>query len=370
MSDHRDSWVRRRPRLARLLLVAAPVVIVLVAAEVTLRATGTEPGWVERYSKKAFRRVETLVTEDRFVTDPDGVYRANPTPTIEWKGIEINSEGFRSREFKPAAPEEGTSILFLGDSFTWGIAAQPISKSFVDHVGRAGYAVFNTGIPRTHPKQYAALAARYVPRLKPDVVAVMFFMGNDFAEAPPMLAGKNIFHQTNAGDLSAIDYDGEWMDPETAYRYWRSKSNAVGHPAPDDGSFTAILRRASLSTAVGTRLLAAMTDPPPEAPVLTPEEKQEGRRRRRLEARGFLDEIRETATRHGAEFRLFLIPVRPEKKSPALEIQRNLKIFEGLAPIVPDVEFPSSDYQKMPGWHFNNVGHRKYAQLILRHLRG
>ena len=368
VSEQPKSWARRHPKLARLLLVVVPAAVVLAAAEVALRATGTEPGWVERYSKKAFRRVETLVVKDRFVTDPDGVYRANPTPTEPWPGFEVNSEGFRSREFAPAGDGEGTSVLFLGDSFTWGIAARPLSNSFVDLVGRAGYAVFNTGIPRTHPKQYAALAERYVPRVKPDVVAVMFFMGNDFADAPPMLPGKNIYHQTNAGDLSAVDLDGEWMDPETAYRYWASKSNAVVHPDPSDGSFSAMLRRASLSTAVGTRLLAAVTAPPPEAPVLTAKEAGEVRRRRRRESRGYLERIAATAARHGAEFRLFLIPVRPEKRNPGFEIPRNLRFFEGLDPIVPDVEFPSSDYEKMPGWHFNDAGHRKYAELILRHL--
>jgi hypothetical protein len=60
--------------------------------------------------------------------------------------------------------------FFLGDSFTWGASAEPISKCFVDLVGNAGYLIFNTGIPGTKPNQYTYIAEKYIPILKPDFV--------------------------------------------------------------------------------------------------------------------------------------------------------------------------------------------------------
>ena len=51
----------------------------------------------------------------------------------------------------------------------------------MDIVSRQGYLTFNTGIPGTAPNQYAYLAEKYIPLLDPDIVAVMFFWGNEVA---------------------------------------------------------------------------------------------------------------------------------------------------------------------------------------------
>ena len=59
--------------------------------------------------------------------------------------------------------------MFLGDSYTWGSSARPITESFVDLVKRAGYCTFNFGIPGTDPCQYAALAEKWLPLLHPGV---------------------------------------------------------------------------------------------------------------------------------------------------------------------------------------------------------
>ncbi len=344
----------------------APIALLVPAGEVVLRARGVTPGYVERYSKQSFRRVETLEVERRFVTDEDGVCHADPAVERWGGGVVINEDGFRGRPFVRPAGGAGRSILFLGDSFTWGIAARPLTNSFVDLVDRAGYVTFNTGIPRAHPKQYAVLAARYVPRLKPDVVAVMFYMGNDLQDAPPMEPFRGTHHQTNAGDFEAYTDDGRYMTAEEAYRYHLDRSNAVAVPSPDDRSIVAAVRRVALATALGTKLLAVLTpnEDEPRAGGVTADD----RRRRRVDARAFLASIRDVARRHGAEFRLFLIPVRSERETRRNSIERNLDVFEGFDPLVPDVEFTAADHEPLPGWHFNDRGHRKYAEFVLRAL--
>jgi len=67
-----------------------------------------------------------------------------------------------------------TKILFLGDSFTWGASAKPITNCFVDIVTRRGYLTFNTGIPGTGLNQYVYIAEKYIH------AEDMFFIGRGY----------------------------------------------------------------------------------------------------------------------------------------------------------------------------------------------
>lgn len=368
MSDAQHAARWSKGFLGRALLCVASTGVALAAAEGVLRLRGTVPGYVAKYSDRSFRRVAELVVEEPFVTDADGVYHANlESPRWRRPGM-INTDGFRGREFR-RVPGDADTVLFLGDSFTWGIAADPLTDCFVDRVEREGFVTYNTGIPRTHPKQYAVLAARYIPRLKPDVVAVMFYMGNDMLDAPPMRPFENLHHQTNAGDLKATDDEGRYMPPEEAYRHYLAESNLVSVPNPEDRTLGAVAMRGILRTAVGTTALAALAPRPAAAAGYDGKRDRRKWRHRHADTHAFLSAIRNIAQRHGARFELFLIPVRPARENARNDIERNLGVFEGLAPRVPDFELTERDHEPLPGWHFNNEGHRKYAEFVVRVLR-
>lgn len=97
---------------------------------------------------------------------------------IDYYTQPINSDGFRSITFKNYNTAK-TKVLLLGDSFTWGNAASNLTSSFADLLAAKGYVVFNTGISGADPAQYQAIARQYIPLLKPDIIIVNFFMGND-----------------------------------------------------------------------------------------------------------------------------------------------------------------------------------------------
>ena len=76
---------------------------------------------------------------------------------LDYATAPVNEEGFKSIAFKKYETEK-TSILLLGDSFTWGLTAVPSFKSFADVLAARGYVVYNTGIVGNDPAYYAAIA--------------------------------------------------------------------------------------------------------------------------------------------------------------------------------------------------------------------
>lgn len=87
---------------------------------------------------------------------------------------------------------------------------------------------------------------------------------------------------------------------------------------------------------------------------------------RERQDRETLFRIKRVAEHHRSQFLLFLIPEHPELETPENRIADNLYVFEGLNPLFPAKTLLSaSDYTsaKTDG-HFNNEGHRKYAEFM------
>ncbi len=321
----------------------------LAAVEIALRLRGDRPGWLSLH--RPVTSGGGLESQPgRFFTDDEGVYRA--LPSTHSQGAITNSDGFRGVEFRPDAP--GPKILFLGDSFTWGLRADPLVESFVDRVGRAGNTVFNTGIPGTGPTQYAFLAEKWVPRLKPDWVVVMFYMGNDIGEGDAMVPGKPLFHPTRFGAIRAFDGKTWLGTPDEALRHWVDSGN-VFEKSPN-GHFKAWFGK----TVIGTRLWVLTHRPKLRRPraAVTKEAVRF--------TRSCLERIRAVSKENGGRFRLFIIPSLSGRMRGLAGFESHRDVFFGFEPRVPKFVTPS-DYGA-DSIHFNNEGHRKYAGFILQAL--
>lgn len=359
-----EPTARPRRRRHRVLLLLCAFVLALGAAEATLRFLGRQPGYSPRYGKGALWPGQRLVVLDSFFTDDHGVFKANAHAVWNDPTIAVNSEGFRGPEFEPAPPGV-SSVLFLGDSFTWGAAAQPITESFVDRVAAAGYRCFNTGIPGTDPGQYAVLAEQYVPQLHPDHVFVMLYLGNDIQELQPMRPGKDLYFTTNAGLLLAFDPEGHYLgSAENAFERYLRLSNRVGDD--DRGPFLDTVRAIMTTTALGTELWAALAE---HAPPRLSERGDWSERRKRLAGpvRDCLERIHRVAEANDADDRLFFIPTSPALPQGKHGPQEDVPLFQSFDPIVPD-DLSAADYDAEHGNHLNNDGHGKLADLILRVL--
>ncbi len=134
----------------------------------------------------------------------------------------FNHEGFRSIPFRNDSSHT-LKVLVIGDSFVYGMDARPFQNSFVDLLLSRGYLVYAAGIPGTDPPQYAAIARKYIPIIKPDIVICCFYTGNDFmkSEREPSV-DRPIEYVTNAGLYSSYRADGTYMTSQQAYQYYLS----------------------------------------------------------------------------------------------------------------------------------------------------
>ena len=185
------------------------IAIACIAIEISLRFMGYPPGDL-RPNWLWFRPVDSLYVIPDFYTNERGLLVASKDYWSK-EDIYINNDGFRGGDFeKLDSTRARKRILFIGDSFTWGMSASPFQdSSFCDILGRdSAFEVINTGIPAADPPQYLKIAETYIPQLKPDFVFVVFFEGNDLMkEERKVTPGRQFYYWTNAGAVLA-DIDG------------------------------------------------------------------------------------------------------------------------------------------------------------------
>jgi hypothetical protein len=333
----------------------------LVFLEIVLRLAGKDsiadmekkaPGWESKYKHSCAllltRKVEFI---DSFYTDSEGIFKANAEYFSKQNPdkIVINPDGFRGRPFEYVETSR-PKILLIGDSFTWGAAAEPLANSFSDLLQQAGYLVYNGGIPGTDPQQYALIAKKYTPILKPDVVAVCLYLGNDVSARPlRMQPNKNLHYVTNFGFFLGYDDNGNFFkDAGEAFRYFKNRKC---------GRCTDPWNYFLFKTVVGRGIYQLLN------------------RRQYLQydptkqwLKTALAEIQNTCRANGSALMLFLIPFVNQDVQKNKSIEKNLHLFNGFQYYYPK-DFSKGDYQAPPGKHFNNRGHRRYADFIIGVLK-
>lgn len=100
-----------------------------------------------------------------------------------------NSWGMRDHERSSDRPANVTfRSVFVGDSFLEGHSVKAPLSVFVENIwtatGHTGMEAINLGVSATDPPQYYYRIERVALPLKPDVVLMMFYSGNDFVAEP------------------------------------------------------------------------------------------------------------------------------------------------------------------------------------------
>jgi hypothetical protein len=99
----------------------------------------------------------------------------------------INNLGFRDRDF-PLRRSGAMRVVAIGDSFTygWGVNADDSWPKVMERELQRGgleIEVANLGSPGAGPREYAALAERTIPLLKPDLIVVAVLQADDLFQA-------------------------------------------------------------------------------------------------------------------------------------------------------------------------------------------
>jgi len=311
-----------------------------------------ESGWAAWAKKRCQKLCAGQVkVEDSFYTDENGIFRANPayflTPGQDNPDrIVVNAAGFRGQAFTDADTDR-TKVFFIGDSFTWGASATPLDRSFPDLVGKAGYYVYNGGIPGVDPLQYARVAEKYVPLLKPQVTAVCLCLANDLRSyANELKANKNMRYVTDVGWVLGYDHQGNYFtNVQEALDYMKKRKCGCCDNLWEEFLYKTVIGKTIYD--LSHRGSHIISDP---------------KRRWVLDA---LNSIRRTCRENGSEFMLFLIlpkALKPDRLQKILELLKDYPVFytTGLT---------KADYCPSPNNHFNNAGHRKFAGFILQVLQ-
>ena len=122
----------------------------------------------------------------KFIPNRHSVMTRLPLNGGETVAHRINSEGFRGDELRPAG--EVTRVVVYGDSFIHAFYS-PQKETFAAQLGvqlasRLGreVEVVNAGVSSYGPDQESVKMEAELPRLRPDLVVVAIFAGNDYGD--------------------------------------------------------------------------------------------------------------------------------------------------------------------------------------------
>lgn len=341
----------------RVIFQVSFVAIACVVIEIVLRFQGYLPGDL-RPNWLWLQPVDSLVVIRDFYTNSDGLLVADKDYWLKEK-LAINTSGFRGKEFSEMDSTK-KKVLFIGDSFTWGMSASPFfDSSFCDLLSKAtDYEIINTGIPAADPPQYELIAQKYIPQLKPDFVFVMFFTGNDLMkEERSIIPGKPFYYWTNAGAILA-DIDGHHFNSaEEAYHYIINEKYFLKSPAK--WYLKVIAQSALLSRLYSFKFR------------LNEKIEYEKLLKNTSLTKKYLNRIVETCEQNHVAVKFVLIP---EMKEADMSKQ---KLSSRYSDILLDVNLqpywaiPTTSkkmFKENPDGHLSNAGHRHYFEFLKNQL--
>jgi N-acetylglucosaminyldiphosphoundecaprenol N-acetyl-beta-D-mannosaminyltransferase len=255
-------WRATRPLLRSTLLIGLSVLFSLATAELVVRCA--RPQVLERYPEGLY--LPSASRQYRLRPGFRGVFRY-PEFTVP---VRINHQGLRAgRDYGP--PPAGRRILALGDSFTMGYSVreeQTWAKILETRLGPP-WEVLNAGVPGYSTWQELAWLEEEGLALRPQIVLLGFFLGNDVADN----AGRRLPVEMRDGRLVAAGVRPLLLPlARNSHLYhlaWRARRRDFPRPeAGEDGWLATaglIDRLARLSRRHGLRLIVViMPDRGPE----------------------------------------------------------------------------------------------------------
>ena len=103
------------------------------------------------------------------------------------RAIQINNMGFRSHDYNQKDIKSGKQrIIVLGDSFTIGLGARmtfsDLLENMLNNNGKKPVLVYNFGMPGYSSHNELGVLQKYGEDIRPKVVIVTFYLGNDFRD--------------------------------------------------------------------------------------------------------------------------------------------------------------------------------------------
>jgi hypothetical protein len=276
------------------------------------------------------------------------------TAIINYCKCPINTDGFKSIAFQRYSSKR-KKILLIGDSFTWGHNAEPITNCFADYLLSQGFIVYNTGISGSDPAQYKAVAEKYIPLLQPDVVVVNFFMGNDiqyFERKPKSFIP--IFYSTNATNLISCPRGVYFDNMDSCYAY-----SYRGLTFPQVDIFSKLCAKTAIGTAIWMVANKLGLYDRNHICDKTIHENEDRLLEKKPVSNRQITSIDSLSKQFNAEFLLLAIPDLRNGKLYRAKDEKSL--FENMKYYDPPVA--EKDYVESNG-HYSNIGQLKHGKFI------
>lgn len=338
--------------------------VLFFVAEIGLRIVGFKPGVIEDF----YYHRGAVVYDSLLYGDEVGITHAANGGALILRG-EINSEGFFSSvEYTSASMDairaSGKKVVMLiGDSYTQGCCADSYDLSFAQLLNQSEeYEVLNFGIAGADPVQYRLIVEKYAPILKPDLIVVAVYGGNDILE-------YNRIPKPYV-PLAYPIKNGPWLNSEGPIyltkqgTYFKNFNEAKAHFFEyfslwsDEASFfeklirySVILSRPYMKYKTKKRFEKIKDQMPPKLDHMP-------------YSRLNLDALSKIAASQNIPVQFALIP-SPSDVSLKVNLRLKYNFVFGKSPFAVPFKLRLNDYDgTSDGNHFNNQGHQKYADFL------
>ncbi len=275
----------------------------------------------------------------------------------------INSDGFRSVEFKPYAGKR-KKILLLGDSFTYGCNAEPLTESFYDQMLMdTSLIIYNSGIIATDPVQYLSVLNKYGTRLNPDVVVVNFFWGNDLMPYPRQAVPyQYAMYPQKESMVNAAPF-GSYLSFSQANKV--AKLSCV-IPNQKSNAYNAIMAKTVITTRFWLLINKLINNG-----VVEEDEELKSYSQHGLivdettNTKVVINQIKSVCANLHCQCIFAVIPDYCNNQKTDIQAQCD-GIFGLNAYVIPPAQ---ANWYNCSNGHFNNNGHHLYAKFLLQHIK-
>jgi hypothetical protein len=349
------------------------IVTLVLGFEVLLRVNGEIPGVLVN----KFAPVDSLITENRFVSDSLGVISYDTSCHCLPSGYELNDQGYRSPiHFNEYDLDSLRSIkkivLAVGDSYVEGCCANPVDSSFIDLINSNSneYFILNFGVGSSNPFHYRNILSKYLHQVEPDLVLVNLYLGNDILPVdigtPPFIpqtfANRNFtwisstvphFYQHEVGSTNFNSH-------EDAYRFYIRKFTLVHKDAN-------VFERLLSKSVILSRLYLSARNGYYVARWLLNNYRigDDVRRTRKI-----LSDMAAICKKEKVPVHLSLIPAPSDVEKQVDLKQEYADLTDGFDYSHPEISaFSTRDYDGMKrSNHYNNQGHLKHSKYLFLKL--
>lgn len=361
------AWQLRRPAMRQKLAgtmrqpIAAGIIIALltlVALEIVLSLFDAATYFPLSLPEIRMTLASWFVCEEQgchYVYDE--VLAACEKDILSGRVCTVNRQGYGDAQdfIAPDTYDNTLRVLALGDSFTFGYAADP-GKSYVEFLESQfpGSEIWNVGISGTGTNQALAAFKHFSPQLRPQLTTLAF-VNNDFGDNLSAFDSRFrvLTAHGNPAGLRSQQYDS-WgnvyaVDRQSVMRYSQLASDPprngfeYGLGITRLGTLTLKLRD-SLGTLFGQlwKKKIAVT-------------------------KAYLADLRDLTRARGSALLVIIVPRRGDLNAPSDEYRAALELVEELGiPYLKPAHLldASADFAIPPDEHWNSAGHQKVGAYV------